>query len=377
MVTFLFWLSLFLLLWTYFGYFALLWVLSKFPKREYEDDNEMPEVTLIITAYNEEARIKEKLENTLALSYPRGKMEIIVVSDGSTDRTEEIVRNFHKQGIQLLAIPERHGKHYGQHRGFELAKNDILIFTDATTFLPCDAAEKIVRNFADSRVGAVSSMDKIKSTGSNSSGEGAYVRYEMRLRYLESRVCSLVGVSGCFFAVRKHICEGWVDEMSSDFFIPILAYMKGQRTVLESEAIGYYDVLSDPKSEFIRKVRTVLHGFEVFFKFKNILNPFKYGFYSFQLLNHKLSRWLVPLYLILILWTNFLLVDYGNVYLGMFVLQSIFYMLALAAWFINRLKNVFIFKYPFFFVMVNYSILMAWHNYLTGKKIIQWEPTKR
>lgn len=368
---------MFLIFWTYFGYMGLLWILSRLWSHDNKKQTFLPEVTLVITAYNEESRIREKLENTLALSYPKDMLEIIVVSDGSTDKTEEYVRSFQDRGVQLLAIPDRHGKHYGQRRGWEAAKNDILVFTDATTFLAEDAVKKIVGNFDDPKIGCVSSADRMRSVDSEASSEGLYVKYEMKLRSLESKVCSLVGVSGSFFAVRKHLCYGWVDNMSADFFLPILTHIKGYRIILETEAVGHYEVLHEPTKEFTRKVRTVVHGLEVLFRFKEILNPFKYGFFSFQMLNHKLSRWLVPLYLIFLLWTNFLLIDQKCFYSIIFFAQLLFYLLGLLAFLFKSLEHIFIFRLPLFFIMVNYSIIVAWHHYLIGDKFVLWEPTRR
>jgi len=239
-VIYFFWISMFLIFWTYLGYPGLLWILSKLWNHDYKKQAFFPGVTLIITVYNEESGIREKLENTLALSYPKNMLEIIVVSDGSTDKTEKYVQSFKDRGVQLLAFADRHGKHYGQHRGLEVAKNDILVFTDATIFLDEDAVEKIVRNFAEQKIGCVSSEDRMRSVDSDASSEGLYVKYEMKLRNFESKVCSLVGVSGSFFAVRKQLCHGWVDNMSSDYFLPILTYMKGYRIILEPEAVGHY-----------------------------------------------------------------------------------------------------------------------------------------
>lgn len=372
-----FWLSLFLIFWSYFGYLISLKIISFFYRRKTVREDITPAISLIITAYNEEARIHKKLDNTLSLDYPSQNLEIIVVSDGSTDRTEEIVRTYADRGVKLLAIPERHGKHYGQGRGIRMAQNEIVILTDATTFLKEDALKKIVRNFADPKIGCVSGEDRIETADGGTDGEGIYVRYEMKLRALESRVGSLVGVSGCFFAMRKSLSTGWIDDMSSDFYTPIVAYLHGYRAVLESEAIGYYTVLKKPEKEFERKVRTVVHGFEVLFKFKKILNPLKYGTYSLQMLSHKLDRWLVPFWLIFLLTMNILLIDQGLFYLIFLAGQVVFYLLALTAYLIPGIQNIIIFKIPLFFVMVNLSILLAWHYYLNGRKFVTWESTKR
>jgi cellulose synthase/poly-beta-1,6-N-acetylglucosamine synthase-like glycosyltransferase len=372
-----FWLAMFLIFWTYFGYFLLLWILSFFYSRGSKKDEFTPRVSLIIAAHNEEKRIREKLENSMSLSYPKGKLEIIVVSDASNDRTEEIVGSFKEKGIQSISTAERKGKHYAQKRGIEMATGEIMVLTDASTFLQGDAIQKIVRNFSDASIGCVSGRDRVRSSGSRLQGEGFYVRYEMELRALESRLGSLVGASGSFYAVRKSLCQRWYSEFASDFYLPIISYMSGYRTVLEPEAIGYYEVLKDPQKEFQRKVRTVVRGLEVLFKFKGIMNPFKYGTYSFQMISHKLSRWLVPIYLIFLFGLNLLLLDRGIFFRMLFVFQVLFYLLASTAFLVRRLQDIMLFKIPFFFIVVNLSILVAWYNFLIGKRFVIWEPSKR
>lgn len=376
-VIFIFWVSLSFIFWTYFGYLITLKAVSLFYSKKVKKQEYFPEVSLVITAYNEEERISHKIENSLALNYPNDKLEIIVVSDGSNDKTVDIVKSYRNKGVKLLALPIRNGKHCSQGKGIEMAKNEIIVLTDATTFLKDDAVEKIVQNFADQKIGCVSGLDEIQNADSNIQGEGAYVKYEMKLRALESDVNSLIGVSGSFFAVRKHLCQNWIDNLSSDFYMPIIAHINGYRTVLEKEAIGYYETLNKQQKEFTRKVRTIVHGMEVLLKFKGILNPFKYGFYAFQMLSHKLSRWLVPLFLIFLFWTNLFLVSQNTFFLIALVLQIAFYMLAIFAYLIKGLKKILFFRIPLFFVMVNYSIVVAWHNIFIGKDFVLWEPTKR
>lgn len=359
------------------GYYFMLRIISIFYSRKVNKQEFIPEVSLVITAYNEEKKIRQKLENTLALLYPKDRLEIIVVSDGSTDKTEELVSTHRDKGIRLLALSDRHGKHFAQYKGIEVAQYDILVLTDATTFLKEDAVAKIVQNFSDPNIGCISGKDRVKSPEPGLQGEGAYVNYEMKLRALESKLNSLVGVSGSFFAVRKNLCEIWHSDLSSDFYLPILSYMKGYRTVLEPEAIGYYEVLKEPQKEFQRKVRTVVRGLEVLFKFKKIMNPLKYGIYSLQMISHKLFRWLVPICLILLFFINLFLFSQDLFYRILLIMQILFYIVALLAFFVKKLQDIMPFKIPFFFIVVNLSILVAWHNFLIGKRFVIWEPTKR
>jgi cellulose synthase/poly-beta-1,6-N-acetylglucosamine synthase-like glycosyltransferase len=372
-----FWISLGLIFWTYFGYWLGLKVLASIHIKEVKKMAYFPEASLIVAVYNEEKNIIAKVENCLALDYPGNKLEIIVVSDGSTDDTENIVRSFSDRGVKLLALPERQGKHFSQHKGIEIAGSDIMVFSDATTFLEKDAVKNIVGNFADPEIGCVSGLDKIAGADSSSHGEGAYVKYEMKLRALESAVNSLVGVSGSFYAVRKKLCRDWISNMSSDFYLPILAYMDGYRTVLEEKAIGYYRILDEVEKEFARKVRTVVHGMEVLFKFKKVLNPFKYGLYACQMFSHKLSRWLVPLYLMVAFLVSLLLAGGSGFFLTVLLMQIAFYMLALIGYLAANVKSNPIFRIPLFFVMANFSIIIAWYGFIKGRDYVLWEPTRR
>jgi cellulose synthase/poly-beta-1,6-N-acetylglucosamine synthase-like glycosyltransferase len=372
-----FWGSLLLILWSYIGYLLLLKLLSVLRPRRVAKEEITPPVTLVVTAHNEATRIKQKIENCLAMDYPEDRLQIVIVSDASDDGTDEIVRSYANRGVQLYRIMERRGKHYGQGLGIKSATADIVVLSDATTFLKADAIRMMVRNFADPSIGVVSGEDVVEESPGRSSGEGAYVRYEMKLRSLESTAGSLVGASGCFFSMRRKLVEDWVDDMSSDFYMPIVAYMRGYRTVLESEAIGYYQVLGDHSREFRRKVRTVLHGLEVLFEFKEILNPFQYGFYALQMFSHKLLRWLVPFCLVAAFASNLSLVHSGLLYQVALAGQVVLYMLALIGYLIPVLQKSILLRIPLFFCMVNISIVVAWYQYISGQRQVVWTATKR
>ncbi|MFW9950615.1 MAG: glycosyltransferase family 2 protein [Candidatus Thorarchaeota archaeon] len=372
-----FWLSLVLIIWTYFGYYLFLKLISIFYIKEINRHSFIPPISIVITAHNEEIRIRDKIENTLNLNYPGNKLEIIIVSDGSTDDTVNIVKSYQNRGVKLLIIPQQMGKHFGQGKGVEKAQNEIIILSDSTTFLKQDAVMKMVRNFADPTVGCISSSDKIEGAGSQGSGESIYIRYEMQLRELESKVNSLIGASGSFYSIRKILCNEWHPYMSADFYLPLICKMKGFRTIHEPEALAYYNILRKEKEEFTRKVRTIVHGIDVLFHFKQVLNPFKYGLFSIQVISHKLIRWLVPYLMITIIITNIILVNDGGLYLAIFIAQLLFYCIAIIATFSKRLKNKVIFKIPLFFIMANVSILVAWYDLLRGQRYTTWKPTKR
>ncbi len=373
----LFWLMAFLIFWTYFGYYLVLKAISLVYAHKKIHTDDLPPVSMIVTCYNEELRIREKLENTLEIDYPRELLEVIFVSDGSTDQTDEIISEYADRGITLMRMEERNGKHYGQGRGIQASSSEIVVCSDATTFLDPDAVRMIVRNFADSTIGCVSGWDRILGESGEGQGEGIYIRYEMNLRELESQVGSLVGISGCFFATRKSVCSKWIDNMSSDFYLPIVARSMGLRSAVEKQAIGAYRVLQDTGREFTRKVRTVLHGIEVLFRFPEALNPFKFGAFAIQMISHKLLKWLVPVWMVLAMPLNILLIGSGDIYSLTLAAQILFYILVTIPLLHEPLGERLLFRIPLFLFMANMSILVAWYKYFTRQGAVVWDVTKR
>ena len=336
-----------------------------------------PKVSFIITAYNEEKRIKEKIENTLKQDYPREKLEIIVASDYSTDRTDEIAESYQTLGVKLVKAPERRGKENAQKHAIDAASGEILIFSDVATMLEPDGISKVVRNFSDPTVGCVSSVDRFLDPDGRISGESAYVKYEMFLRNLETKIGSVVSLSGSFFAAHREVCQDWAVDVQSDFNTLLNSVKMGLRGVSDPESIGYYNNIVDEKKEFERKVRTVLRGISVFMRGLPLLNPFKYGLFSWQLFSHKLCRWIVPFALIAAFVSNVLLASYSALYLWTFILQLVFYALAFGGVWITLFSRKYFLKIPSFFVLVNLSILMAWYRYFKGERMIRWEPSQR
>src|SRR5712691_2833077 len=244
-----FWLSVGLVAYAYLGYALLLWGLSLFRFRRVSKADITPSVTFIITAYNEQSRIAGKLENTLKLVYPRLKLEVLVASDCSSDKTDEIVKVYADRGVRLVRASVRKGKEAAQKLAVAVAKGEIFVFSDVATILPEHAVSNIVKNFNDPTVGCVSSVDRFVAQDGRVSGEGAYVRYEMFLRTLETRVNSIVGLSGSFFAARREVCASWAADRQSDFSTLLNAVELGFRGVLDVETAGYYRNIVDGKDE--------------------------------------------------------------------------------------------------------------------------------
>ncbi|ULA65121.1 MAG: Glycosyl transferase [Nitrospira sp.] len=372
-----FWVSVVFVFYAYIGYPLLLMTIGILRNRPVRKASNHPAVALIITAYNEEKRIREKLENTLRQDYPRERLDIVVASDCSTDGTDDLVRSYGPSGVRLVRSTAKGGKEAAQKLAVESTTGEILVFSDTATMLNPQAISTIVRNFADPTVGCVSSVDRFIDVDGAVSGEGAYVRYEMFLRNLETRVNTLVGLSGSFFAARRAVCQNWAPDLQSDFNTLLNSVRLGLRGVADPESVGFYKNLADPKKEYDRKVRTIVRGISVFMKSLALLNPFRYHLFAWQLISHKLCRWLVPFAMIGALGANLMLAPSAFFYQGTLMIQVGFYTVALAYLVTTRLPSIGMLRIPSFFVMVNISILDAWVRYCRGERIVSWTPSKR
>jgi len=369
--------SLFLVLYAYLGYPLSLILIRFIRQKTVARAPFEPSVSLIITACNEERRIGDKLENTIALDYPREKLQVMVASDGSTDKTARIAESYASHGVELLDFRERRGKESAQKDAVLHATGDIIVFSDVATRIAPDGLREIVSNFADPTVGCVSSVDRIVGPDGKPCGEGFYVRYEMWLRHLESQANSLVGLSGSFFAARREVCRDFSGEMQSDFRTVLNSMRLGLRGVSDPGAIGSYQDLSDSKREFDRKVRTVLRGLTVFFRNLEFLDPFRYGLFSYQYFCHKLLRWLVPLFLFSALAANAVLSVTSFGWSLLLLLHLAFYGIAVGTWLSGTPPSRTALKVPLYFVMANTAILVAWWRFIRGKRMIMWAPTER
>jgi glycosyltransferase involved in cell wall biosynthesis len=386
----LFWFSALMIFYAYFGYPLILLLLSVFKSSTPTKTSagHKPKVSFIITAYNEEARIEEKIKGALEQDYPKDRLEIIVASDCSTDRTDEIVKAYEREGVRLVRAPERKGKESAQKHAIEAAGGEILVFSDVATCLKPDGISSIIKNFADPFIGCVSSEDRFIDAEGNISGEGAYVRYEMFLRKLECKVNTVVGLSGSFFAARQEVCSNWATDLQSDFNTLLNSIKMGKKGISDPASLGYYKNIIDEKKEFNRKVRTVLRGITVLMCNLNMLNPFIYGLFSFQLFSHKLCRWLVPVFMLVAFFTNAYLIQYSSYYMVIIIIQISLYFAAFGYFLTTRadefkshnyLFRVFLQagRIAFYFTSINASILVAWFKYFKAERATLWEPSKR
>ncbi|WP_447859198.1 glycosyltransferase family 2 protein [Nitrospira calida] len=285
----------------YFGYPLALWCLARLRPQAVSFDAMTPSITLVISAYNEEQAIKPKLENTLRLDYPRDKLQVIVVSDASTDNTDRIVRSFEDQGVILLRMPIRGGKTVGLNAALTLARGDIVVFSDANILYRPDTLRNLVKGFADPSVGCVTGDSRYLDEGQSAADrqENAYWGYERMIRLWESQVGSTVGGDGAIFAIRRELYTPLAPEAINDLVIPLQIVAKGYRAIYEPTAVGYESAAGDFWKEFRRKRRIVNRSWRGIMSVADVLKPWRVGMFAWQVWSHKILRWLVlPLIMI-------------------------------------------------------------------------------
>jgi len=362
-----------------YSYFLYPLILRLLPRRSAGEPTSqaLPRFSLIITVHNESARIGTKLQNTLEIDFPAELLEIIVASDGSTDDTEAVVAGFADRGVRLVRADARKGKEYAQFCAIREASGEILVFSDVATQIPPEALQKLAAAFSDARVGAVSSEDRIISQDGSVAGEGAYVKYEMWLRRLESDRAGLVGLSGSFFAARRRVCADWDTSSPSDFNTALNCARLGLVAVSSPEVVGVYSDIANSAGEYARKVRTVIRGITALSRHPEALNPVRMGQFAFQVWSHKVMRWGVPWFMLAFLVLTLLLQGHGTVFRVALALQAAFYLLAFAGWAVPKMRDVSIVRIIFFFVQTNLALAHAGILFLAGRRMVVWEPSKR
>jgi cellulose synthase/poly-beta-1,6-N-acetylglucosamine synthase-like glycosyltransferase len=334
-----------------------------------------PRVTIVVACRNEQRRLRHKLTHTLETRYPQ--REVIVASDASDDGSDDIVREYAAQGVRLVRSPERRGKEHAQGLAIEAAAGEIIVFTDAGTDLAPDSIDHLVDSFRDPAVGAVSSEDLFVSSDGKVAGEGAYVRYEMWLRQLESARRGLVGLSGSFFAVRRSLVTSWDPTIPSDFTCALLAARAGLVAISDARVRGIYKDVADPSAEYGRKVRTAIRGMTAVLRNAQVLNPFRFGAFAFQVWSHKVMRWLVPWFMLGALLSSWFLSAASPIYGVFFWLQVAGYAaVALAHW-LPALRNIGPVRIGYYFVQVNLALAAAALQFVAGKRVVVWNPSTR
>lgn len=368
-----FWLSILFIVYTLVGYACCLWLLSCFCSRPRKRAEILPSVAVLIVVRGAENLIEGKILNCQELDYPKDKIEVAIVCDGSCPATEAIVLRYEDRRVRLVRS-ERQGKTGCLKMGLAATSGEIVVFTDVGVRMSSDAIRTIVTNFADPRVGCVSSEDVTASSLGNA--EPIFISFDALLRRLEGAVCTLINVSGSLFAVRRGVCRNWPERMSSDFFVPLHAIAAGYDVVVDTRVLGYLGAVK-VSDEFPRKVRTIVHGLDVLFTHLRWLNPFIYGLVSWELVSHKLFRWLLPFGFLGALISNCFLWNAGAFYRVALVLQVLFHLGGFLPRCFPPLLCLSPFKVASFFMIGNLSTLQSWFLYFKGERFVTWEPSKR
>lgn len=366
-------------LYTFIGYPIVAWIISRaFPKPVRRGVHE-PLVSVIITAYNEEKAIRDKIENTLKIDYPPQKMEILVVSDHSTDATDLIVNEFVDRNVRLLRLDERKGKTAAQNLAVESSTGEVIIFSDATTMYEPDVLRQMLPNFADATVGCVAGKLIYVDKKDSSVGKSArrYWNYETFIKQAESGGCSMIGASGCLYAVRRSAYVPMYNEACSDFLIATVVYKQGLRTVFEPNAVCTEDTNVRVDKEMKMRVRVISQTINDLWKNREMLDPFRSGFFAVELFSHKVLRYAVPFVLAAMLVTSGILAFDSSVFFVVFLAQACFYGAAFLGLLLERAGFALgIFAIPSYFVLTNAASLFGFYHFLRGERFASWEPIR-
>lgn len=390
-VLIIFWISLFIVFYTYIGYGILLYLLVKIKEtirkpslRQLPADEELPAVTLFITAFNEEEVVNEKMHNCMELDYPADKLKIVWTTDGSDDGTNRRLSEWPQVTVHYQ--PERQGKTAAMTRGMKYVDTPLVIFTDANTMLNRESIRKIVLAFQDPKVGCVAGEKRIAvqtKDGAAAGGEGLYWKYESTLKALDARLYSAVGAAGELFAVRRELFMPMKkDTLLDDFILSMQITMQGYTIAYCRDAYAIESGSADMKEEEKRKVRIAAGGLQSIWRLRALLNPFRYGTLCFQYVSHRVLRWSVtPVLLFALFPLNLVLLLLGAspvIYGSLFILQILFYLTGLWGYYLStkQIKNKFLFI-PYYFLFMNINVIKS-VNYLLKKRGTGiWEKAKR
>jgi cellulose synthase/poly-beta-1,6-N-acetylglucosamine synthase-like glycosyltransferase len=349
---------------------------SRRSRRRGHREEYVPRVAMLVSAFNEEAVIEEKLRNTEQLDYPKERLELFLGLDAPEDSTEERARRMARSGVHIIAFPTRRGKLAVINDLAQRTDAEILVFSDANTMLERDAIRRLVRHFANPQVGAVCGELRLVGADGKSDMEGIYWRYEVALKFLENRLNCVLGANGGVYAVRRSLyrpLENWIVE---DFQLPMEIRYEGHRVVYDPEAIGSEEAAPSLAAEYRRKVRIGAGAYQTLLRNPRFLNPFK-GMLFFAYLSHKVLRWLVPIFLIAMLASSALLAT-EPLYAALLAGQVAFYLVALGGYLRHRrARAVRGFALPYYFVLMNWALLHGMLRYLSGRQDVLWGTTPR
>lgn len=370
-----FWVSIVTITYTYFGYPAIIFLLALVFNKPIKKAEYNPKISIILSVFNEERVIEEKIKNLVTLDYPQEKIEILIGSDGSNDKTNEIISKYTDDRFKLFQSPKRQGKPNMLNLLVKNANGEILVFTDARQRIDKEALTKLTSNFSDDKVGSVSAELLFENEAENRGyGVGTYWKYEKFIRVNESKIGSMLGATGAMYAIRKDLFSQLPpDLILDDVYTPLKIVEKGYRAIFEPEAKIYDKISKDAKEEFKRKTRTLAGNFQVFIYLKGLFNPFKSAV-AWQLFSHKFLRLIVPFFLISLFLSNiFMLPD--NFYKAVFISQAVFYFLAFLGLVFKKASRVI--NIPYMFCVMNAAALAGFYRFLTGKQEVTWQKAKQ
>jgi cellulose synthase/poly-beta-1,6-N-acetylglucosamine synthase-like glycosyltransferase len=373
-----FWLAAVLLFYVYAGYPLMLAIIGLFVRSRRPEAGYTPRISVLIAAYNEEEAIERKLQQTLALEYPSEKLEVLVLSDCSTDRTDEIVKAFPDSRVRLVRMPERRGKTHAQNYGIREASGDVVIFSDATAIYHSKALLYLACNYQDASVGAVSGRYQYFDPGEQSPtglGSVAFWNYENLIKTLQSRIRTITGCCGCIYSVRKAAYTDLPDDIISDLVQPLQAIKKGYRVVFEDRALAYEETTQSTGEEFAMRVRVVTRAMRGLLSVSDLLQPWKFAWPAFQLWSHKVMRWMVPLFLMVLLAANVALLD-SPPYRVTLTMQVFFYAAAILNILLPLHRQWKPLGIPLFFCTLNAAALVSMLEICRGRKYVTWQTVR-
>jgi cellulose synthase/poly-beta-1,6-N-acetylglucosamine synthase-like glycosyltransferase len=376
-----FWTCCALLAYVYVLYPALVAVFAARYGKPVHRGDALPTVTIIVTVFNEQKCIRAKLDNLAELNYPPELINVVVASDASSDATEAIAASCDRLPIQILRLEDRQGKTACQNAAAAAATGEILIFTDATTRLHANAVRRLVENFADATVGCVGGCLDYVADIDNLTGCGgrAYWSYELRLRASESLLSSLIGVSGCLYAVRRSAYRVIHPHFISDFVIAMRMREQGLRTVLAPDAVCFEATLDQGRQELAMRVRVAVRSLNALIGERQFLNPLKYGCFAWQLWSHKVLRYATPLLWLAALAANVELARETSypTYLVLLLGQCALLAAGSVGFFLRGAhRDLGFFSKPYYFLLTNIASFVATLRYLKGERMVTWNPIR-
>jgi len=382
----LFWFFLTVIFYAYFGYGIVLFGLVKL-REQFRKDRAIvnphfePTVSLIVPCYNEGEILREKVANCLKLDYPKSKLQLIFITDGSTDGSEILLEEYPE--IEVLHSPVRKGKSAAENRSVSHAHGEIVIFSDANTLLPEQAVKSLVKHYINPVVGGVSGEKRILQTGKENAagaGEGFYWKYESMLKRFDARLLTIVGAAGELFSFRRHLFKPLEeDTILDDFVLSLRITQAGYRVLYDPTATATETASANSKEELKRKIRICAGGWQAMSRLRSLFNFFSHPVLTFQYISHRVLRWtLAPLFLLLAIPLNIVLAFEHTFYVPILILHFSFYVLAALGMYFEKKEVRFkIFFIPYYFLLMNYAAIAGFMRYMKGSQSAVWERSAR